>query len=146
MLLPERRGSKGAITAISGALPCKDAIGHQQSIAGSRNKFVEWVNVANSGRFVAGGRGKPNHDATLSSSVSASWPVKHGKNDLFRKLQKRPFPLPPYRRCVDLVDDPQLKARGFLRGSRSSQFGTLILPRSHRTMPIAKSQTAPCFR
>src|SRR6185295_2934461 len=44
-MITERRGSKGAITAVSGALPCKD--GHwvisQIHRPGRWAKFVEWV-------------------------------------------------------------------------------------------------------
>ena len=148
-VVTERRGSKGAITAISGALPCKD--GHwvisQIHRPGRWNKFVEWVNdaeLAADSSLAEEQNQIIRRDFILERVLS--WASQHGKNELVQEAQKRHFPASPVSTMLDLVDDPQLKARGFLRRIDHRQFGTLTFPQGAiATMRNSEIATAPCF-
>jgi crotonobetainyl-CoA:carnitine CoA-transferase CaiB-like acyl-CoA transferase len=127
----ERRGSKGAITAISGALPCKD--GHwvisQIHRPGRWNNFVEWVNdpeLAADASLAEEENQIKRRDFILDRVLS--WAGQHAKNELVQEAQKRHFPASPVSTTLDLIDDPQLIARGFLRRIEHRQFGTINFP------------------
>ena len=148
-VVTKRRGSKGAITAISGALPCKD--GHwvisQIHRPGRWNKFVEWVNdaeLAADSSLAEEQNQIIRRDFILERVLS--WASQHGKNELVQEAQKRHFPASPVSTMLDLVDDPQLKARGFLRRIDHRQFGTLTFPQGAiATMRNSEIATAPRF-
>ena len=148
-VVTERRGSKGAITAISGALPCKD--GHwvisQIHRPGRWNKFVEWVNdaeLAADSSLAEEQNQIIRRDFILERVLS--WASQHGKNELVQEAQKRHFPASPVSTMLDLVDDPQLKARGFLRRIDHRQFGTLTFPQGAiATMRNSEIATASRF-
>ena len=130
--IAERRGSKGAITAVSGALPCKD--GHwvisQIHRPGRWSKFVDWI-----------------QDPELSSDPSLSeeenqhkrrdfimnrlhaWAKRFTKTQLVEEAQRRHFPASPVSTTLDLIDDPQLIARGFLTEMNHPEFGNIKFPR-----------------
>ena len=148
-VVTERRGSKGAITAISVALPCKD--GHwvisQIHRPGRWNKFVEWVNdaeLAADSSLAEEQNQIIRRDFILERVLS--WASQHGKNELVQEAQKRHFPASPVSTMLDLVDDPQLKARGFLRRIDHRQFGTIQFPQGAiATMRNSEIATASCF-
>ena len=130
-IVTERRGSKGAITAISGALPCKD--GHwvisQIHRPGRWKKFVEWVNdpeLAADSSLAEEANQIKQRDFILDRVLS--WASQHAKNELVQEAQKRHFPASPVSTTLDLIDDPQLNARRFLRRIDHRQFGTIQFP------------------
>jgi crotonobetainyl-CoA:carnitine CoA-transferase CaiB-like acyl-CoA transferase len=130
-IVTERRGSKGAITAVSGALPCKN--GHwvisQIHRPGRWTKFMDWV-----------------HDPELISDPSLAeeenqhkrrdfimdrldkWAKRFTKTELVEEAQRRHFPASPVSTPLDLVDDPQLIARGFLKEIDHPEFGRIRFP------------------
>ncbi len=129
--ITERRGSKGAITAVSGALPCKD--GHwvisQIHRPGRWSKFVDWV-----------------QDPELSADPSLAdeenqhrrrdfilerlehWAKRFSKTELVEQAQRLHFPASPVSTTLDLVNDPQLIARGFLTEMDHPEFGRINFP------------------
>lgn len=129
--ITERRGSKGAITALSGALPCKD--GHwvisQVNRPGRWPKFLDWV-----------------QDPELTSDPSLAeeetqhkrrdfildrlqlWAERFTKTELVEEAQRRHFPASPVSTPLDLVEDPQLVARGFLKEIDHPEFGRIKFP------------------
>lgn len=129
--ITERRGSKGAITAVSGALPCKD--GHwvisQIHRPGRWSKFVDWV-----------------QDPELSADPSLTeeenqhkrrdfilerldhWAKRFSKTELVEQAQRLHFPASPVSTTLDLVNDPQLIARGFLTEMDHPEFGRINFP------------------
>jgi CoA:oxalate CoA-transferase len=146
-VVTERRGSKGAITAISGALPCKD--GHwvisQIHRPGRWNKFVEWVNdpeLAADASLAEEENQIKRRDFILDRVLS--WASQHAKNELVQEAQKRHFPASPVSTTLDLIDDPQLIARGFLRRIEHRQFGTITFPQGAiATMRKSEMAAAP---
>lgn len=130
-IVTERRGSKGAITAISGALPCKN--GHwvisQIHRPGRWAKFVEWINdpeLASDPSLAAEENQFKRRDFILDHVWQ--WASQHSKNELVEEAQKRHFPASPVSTTLDLIDDPQLIARGFLTETLHRQFGRIMYP------------------
>jgi len=130
-VVTERRGSKGAITAISGALPCKD--GHwvisQIHRPGRWAKFVEWIKdpeLAVDPSLAEEENQIKRRDFILDHVLL--WASQHSKNELVEEAQKRHFPASPVSTTLDLINDPQLKARGFLTETLHRQFGRISYP------------------
>jgi crotonobetainyl-CoA:carnitine CoA-transferase CaiB-like acyl-CoA transferase len=129
--ITQRRGSRGAITAVSGAMPCKD--GHwvisQIHRPGRWSKFVEWV-------------GDPELSADPSLAEEANqhkrrdfimqrldnWARHFTKTELVEQAQRLHFPASPVSTPLDLVNDPQLIARGFLTEVDHPEFGKILFP------------------
>ena len=128
----ERRGTRGNITAISGALPCRD--GHwvvsQINRPGRWEKFTEWV-------------GDPElmADPSLSSDDVQrekkdfimdrvlAWSKRRTKSEIVEEGQRRRFPSSPVSTPLDLTRDPQLVARGYLTEEDDPRFGRIPFPR-----------------
>ena len=130
-VVTERRGSKGAITAISGALPCKD--GHwvisQIHRPGRWAKFVEWLNdpeLAADPSLAKEENQIKRRDFILDRVLL--WAGQYSKNQLVEEAQERHFPASPVSTILDLVHDPQLTARGFLKEIDHRQFGRIMYP------------------
>lgn len=130
-VVTERRGSKGAITAISGALPCKD--GHwvisQIHRPGRWGKFVEWIKdpeLAADLSLAEEENQIKRRDFILDHVLQ--WASQYRKNELVEEAQKRHFPASPVSTTLDLIDDPQLIARGFLTEIAHRQFGRIKYP------------------
>src|SRR5215468_2761510 len=129
--ITERRGSKGAITAISGALPCKD--GHwvisQIHRPGRWTKFMEWVQDAElaSDPSLAEEENQHKRRDFIMDRLD-KWAARFTKTELVEEAQRRHFPASPVSTPLDLIDDPQLIARGFLKDSDHPEFGRIKFP------------------
>jgi crotonobetainyl-CoA:carnitine CoA-transferase CaiB-like acyl-CoA transferase len=129
--ITKRRGSRGAITAVSGAMPCKD--GHwvisQIHRPGRWSKFVEWV-----------GDPELSADPSLTEEENQhkrrdfimqrldDWAQRFTKTELVEQAQQRHFPASPVSTPLDLVEDPQLIARGFLTEMDHRDYGKIRFP------------------
>jgi len=129
--ITERRGSKGAITALSGALPCKN--GHwvisQINRPGRWAKFLDWVQDPELASDPSLGEAEIQHkrrDFILDRL--RVWAEGFTKTELVEEAQRRHFPASPVSTPLDLVDDPQLVARGFLREMDHPEFGRIAFP------------------
>jgi formyl-CoA transferase len=129
--ITERRGSKGAITAVSGALPCKD--GHwvisQIHRPGRWTKFVEWVKDAelSADPSLAEEANQHKRRDFIMERLDA-WAGRFTKAELVEQAQRLHFPASPVSTPRDLVNDPQLLARGFLTEMEHRDFGTIHFP------------------
>jgi CoA:oxalate CoA-transferase len=129
--ITERRGSKGAITAISGALPCKN--GHwvisQIHRPGRWDKFLDWVQDPDlsSDPSLAQEENQHKHRDFIMDRLHA-WATRFTKEELVEEAQRRHFPASPVSTTLDLIDDPQLVARGFLREMTHPLLGRIIFP------------------
>jgi crotonobetainyl-CoA:carnitine CoA-transferase CaiB-like acyl-CoA transferase len=129
--ITERRGSKGAITAISGALPCKN--GHwvisQIHRPGRWTKFMEWVQDAElaSDPSLAEEQNQHKRRDFIMNRLD-QWAKRFTKTELVEEAQRRHFPASPVSTPLDLVEDPQLIARGFLKEIDHSEFGRIKFP------------------
>lgn len=130
-VITERRGSKGAITAVSGAMPCKD--GHwvisQINRPGRWAKFVEWVQdpqLAADPSLAEEANQMKQRDFILERVFE--WANSHTKNELVEAAQQRHFPASPVSTTLDLINDPQLIARGYLKPLDHPRFGSTRFP------------------
>jgi len=127
----ERRGSKGAITAVSGALPCKN--GHwvisQIHRPGRWTKFMDWVQDAELASDPSLAEEKNQHKRRdfIMERLHA-WAKRFTKTQLVEEAQRRHFPASPVSTPLDLIDDPQLIARGFLKEMNHPEFGRIPFP------------------
>ncbi len=127
----ERRGGRGGITPISGAIPCKDGywVISQVFRSGRWQKFTEWVQDPD---LIA--------DPTLAEEESQhekrdfiidrinAWSQRFNKSELVEEAQRRHFPATPVSTPLDLVEDPQLIARGFIAEMDHPKFGRIMFP------------------
>ena len=130
-VITERRGSKGAITAVSGAMPCQD--GHwvisQINRPGRWLKFVEWVQdpqLAADPSLAEEANQMKQRDFILERVYQ--WANSHTKNELVEEAQRRHFPASPVSTTLDLIDDPQLIERGYLKPLDHPQLGQVLFP------------------
>jgi crotonobetainyl-CoA:carnitine CoA-transferase CaiB-like acyl-CoA transferase len=127
----ERKGNRGRITALSGALKCKD--GHfvisQIHGAESWRRFVDWVQdplLSADPSLAEEERQEAGQDFILSR-VEA-WAGRVSKLELVEEAQRRHMPASPVSTPLDLVRDPQLRARGFLSDIEHPEFGLIPFP------------------
>jgi crotonobetainyl-CoA:carnitine CoA-transferase CaiB-like acyl-CoA transferase len=129
--ITERRGSKGAITAVSGALPCKD--GHwvisQIHRPGRWTKFVDWVRdpELSADPSLAEEENQHKHRDFIMERLD-QWAKGFTKAELVEQAQRLHFPASPVSTTLDLVNDPQLLARGFLTAMDHPEFGQINFP------------------
>jgi crotonobetainyl-CoA:carnitine CoA-transferase CaiB-like acyl-CoA transferase len=127
----ERRGSKGAITAVSGALPCKN--GHwvisQIHRPGRWTKFMDWVQDPEliSDPSLAEEENQHKRRDFIMDRLD-KWAARFTKTELVEEAQRRHFPASPVSTPLDLIDDPQLIARGFLKEIDHPEFGRIRFP------------------
>ncbi|MGH7873723.1 MAG: CoA transferase [Candidatus Binatia bacterium] len=129
--ITERRGSKGAITAVSGALPCKD--GHwvisQIHRPGRWSKFVDWVQDPELSADLSLAEEKNQHKRRdFIMERLDHWARHFTKTELVEQAQRLHFPASPVSTTLDLVNDPQLLARGFLTALDHPEFGQINFP------------------
>src|SRR5882724_3051265 len=129
--ITERRGSKGAITAVSGALPCKD--GHwvisQIHRPGRWTKFMEWVQDPELASDPSLAEEKNQHKRRdFIMDRLDKWAKRFTKTELVEEAQRRHFPASPVSTPLDLIDDPQLIARGFWKEIDHPEFGRIKFP------------------
>jgi crotonobetainyl-CoA:carnitine CoA-transferase CaiB-like acyl-CoA transferase len=127
----ERRGSKGAITAVSGALPCTN--GHwvisQIHRPGRWTKFMDWVQDPEliSDPSLAKEENQHKRRDFIMDRLD-NWAKRFTKTELVEEAQRRHFPASPVSTPLDLIDDPQLIARGFLKEIDHPEFGRVKFP------------------
>ncbi len=127
----ERRGLLGAVTAVSGAYRCADGywmISVPATPAGWAS-FVDWTQDP---ALMA--------DPSLADEAERSarqrfildrlerWASRLPKDELVAEAQRRHIPASPVASPLDLVQDPQLMARGFLREVEHPELGRLSYP------------------
>ncbi len=127
----ERCGYRGAITAISGAFPCNDgywmvSVPHTPE---GWAKFVDWVQdpVLLADPSLAD---EAERDAKKELVIErlGMWSKRFSKIDIVTEAQKRHVPASPVSTPLDLVNDPQLTARGFLAETDHPEFGRIMFP------------------
>ena len=133
----ERRGNRGTITAISGALPCKD--GHwvvsQINRPGRWEKFTEWVGDPELMADPSLGSDdvqREKRDFIMDRVLT--WSKQLTKTAIVEEGQRRRFPSSPVSTPLDLTVDPQLAARGYLTDEDVPGLGRIPFPRG----PVAR--------
>ena len=143
--ITERRGSKGAITAISGALPCKD--GHwvisQIHRPGRWAKFIDWVQDPELSADPSLAEEENQHKRRdFIMDRLDQWAKRFTKTELVEQAQGLHFPASPVSNTLDLVNDPQLIARGFLSEINHPELGKTIFPHGALATVLGRRMTA----
>jgi crotonobetainyl-CoA:carnitine CoA-transferase CaiB-like acyl-CoA transferase len=142
--ITERRGSRGAITAVSGAMPCKD--GHwvisQIHRAGRWSKFVEWVRDPELIADASLGEEENQHKRRdFIMQRLDDWAKRFTKTELVEQAQALHFPASPVSTTLDLVTDPQLVARGYLKPVEHAELGEISFPQGAIACVTGNSMT-----
>lgn len=127
----ERLGSRGGITAVAGALPCAD--GHWMiSVPPDPRGWANFVQLVPHPAF--------KDDGSLADEAMrrerkqeildciAEWSQKQKKNEIVEKAQSLHIPAAAVTNPLELIDDPQLLARGFLKPIDHPDFGNINFP------------------
>ena len=127
----ERTGSRGAVTAASGALPCADGFWMVSvSAAPDRwGKLMDWMQdpVLMADPTLAEESGRAEKRGLVMDRIQA-WSNGLKKFEGVAEAQRRGITASPVATTLDLVDDPQLIDRGFLREVEHSEFGRMLFP------------------
>ena len=127
----ERRGSMGNMTPVSGAIPCKDGywVISQIHRAGRWQKFTEWIQDPDLMADQSLGEAETQHrNRDFIMNRMKAWSERFNKSELVEEGQRRHFPATPVSTPLDLVEDPQLIARGFIAEMDHPEFGRIMFP------------------
>jgi crotonobetainyl-CoA:carnitine CoA-transferase CaiB-like acyl-CoA transferase len=127
----ERRGSGGQITATSGAFPCQDgfAIVSVGGRGDNWRRFAEWLADPELADPALAAEEERQKRRELVQSRIRAWAAGLRKEELVTGAQERHLPSSPVSTTLDLVEDPQLVARGFLTPLDHPLLGRLLYPR-----------------
>lgn len=127
----ERRGSRGTITATSGALPCKDGYWLLSLIHRDEGwtTLMDWMQdpVLIADPTLAAEENRHKRRDFIMDRIEG-WASQHTRVELVSGAQERHIPASPISTPADLVDDPQLIARGYLRDMDHPEFGPIRFP------------------
>ncbi|HLI19928.1 MAG TPA: CaiB/BaiF CoA-transferase family protein [Stellaceae bacterium] len=127
----ERLGAKGGVTALAGALPCAD--GHWMiSVPPDPRGWANFVELVPDPAFrddhaLADEALRRERKEEILQRVAA-WSTKQKKNEIVEDAQRRHIPATVVTNPLELVDDPQLLARDFLRPVEHPDFGKINFP------------------
>jgi crotonobetainyl-CoA:carnitine CoA-transferase CaiB-like acyl-CoA transferase len=127
----ERRGYRGAVTAVSGAFPTADGF-WMLSVPHSPERwagFMEWVQdpqLADDPSLIEEMERQDKREFILERLDT--WSKQHKKDELVTEAQRRHMPSAPITTPFDLAADAQLVARGFLKEIDHPDFGRILFP------------------
>lgn len=126
-----RRGARGGITAIAGALPCAD--GHWMvCVPPSQDGWTNFAQLVGDPMFL--------DDASLQQEAMrrekrdeildrvAAWSANALRDKLVVDSQEHHVPASPVTTPLDLVGDAGLRERGFLKEINHPQLGAMLMP------------------
>jgi crotonobetainyl-CoA:carnitine CoA-transferase CaiB-like acyl-CoA transferase len=129
--LLERLGAKGGITALAGALPCAD--GHWMvSVPPDPQNWTNFVRlmpdpVLKDDASLADEAVRRERKDEILDRISL-WFRRQGKHDVVDEAQRHHIPAAAVTNPLELVADPQLLARGFLKPLDHPSFGRINFP------------------
>lgn len=127
----ERLGSRGGVTALAGALPCAD--GHWMiSVPPDPRGWTNFVELVPDPAFkddhsLADEAMRRERKEEILGRI-AVWSTQQKKNEIVEEAQRRHIPATVVTNPLELIDDPQLLARGFLRPADHPDFGRINFP------------------
>ena len=93
------------------------------------NQLMDWVDdplLRADPSLAEGGKRQQQRDFILDRL--STWSKNHNKEELVVGAQARRVPASPVATVLDLANDPQLMARGFLQKINHPQFGEIMFP------------------
>lgn len=126
----ERMGYRGAVTAVSGAFPCADGY-WMLSVPPSGDgwsRFVDWTgDPVFAGENLQSEAHRNAQKEMLLDEIDR-WSMGFSKLELVTQGQERRIPATPVATPMELLDDPQLIARGYLRNMDHPLLGAVRMP------------------
>ena len=127
----DRRGQRGAITPVSGAFQCAGGWWMLSVPSGAErwSRFLEWVQdpVLAADPSLAEEEHRNAAKDMILDRIER-WSLTLKKSEAVDTAQKQGITSTPVSTPVDLVDDPQLVHRGFLRDEDVPSLGTVQMP------------------
>jgi crotonobetainyl-CoA:carnitine CoA-transferase CaiB-like acyl-CoA transferase len=127
----ERSGYTGAITAISGAFACRDGY-WMVSVPHTSEGWDRFVEVVQDPVLLAdsslANEAERHEKKDLVLERVKAWSERFTREEIVREGQRRHIPASPVSTPLDLIDDPQLIARGFLTEMEHPEFGRILFP------------------
>jgi crotonobetainyl-CoA:carnitine CoA-transferase CaiB-like acyl-CoA transferase len=127
----ERRGFRGAITAVSGAFRCEQGYWMVSVPHGPDGwaRFIGWIKdpVLAADSTLADERARLRRRDAVLDRIS-EWSKTRDRDQIVAEAQRERVPASPVATPLDLVDDPQLVARGFQKPIAHPLFGDLMFP------------------
>ncbi len=127
----ERLGSRGGITAVAGALPCAD--GHWMiSVPPDPRGWANFVQLVPDPAFkddnsLADEAMRRERKQEILDRI-AHWSQQQKKNEIVEQAQALHIPAAAVTNPLELIDDRQLLARGFLKPVDHPDFGKMNFP------------------
>ncbi|HEY7063884.1 MAG TPA: CoA transferase [Chloroflexota bacterium] len=127
----ERRGLRGAVTAVSGSYRCADGY-WMISVPATPDGWASFVDWTQDPALMADPSLADEAERSAKQSFILdrleSWASRLPKDELVAEAQRRHIPASPVASPLDLVRDPQLVARGFVREVEHPAFGQVSYP------------------
>ena len=127
----ERRGFRGAITAVSGAFATRDGYWMVSVPHGPDgwSRFASWIKdpVLSADPGLADERERLKQRDRVLDRI-AEWSSTRSRDAIVSEAQRQHVPASPVATPADLVEDPQLVARGFQRPVAHPLFGHVMFP------------------
>lgn len=129
--ITERQGYRGAVTAVSGAFPCADGywmLSVPPTPAGW-SRLMEWMQdpVLAEDSSLESESERSGRKAMILDRID-QWSLPQTKEALVTEGQNRRIPATPVATSLELINDPQLVARGFLRELDHPLLGRIRAP------------------
>lgn len=127
-----RKGFRGEITAASSAFMAADGFWMLSVLAAGNawQDFVDWVNdpVLQADSSLADEAARRAKQQLIAERLDA-WSLRHPKAELIAGAQRRRIPSSPVTTALDVADDEQLVARGYLLEEERDGLGRIRVPR-----------------
>jgi len=128
--ITQRRGYRGAITAVSGAFPTSDGywMASMPTTPGRWAEFMEWVQdpVLKADKSLEDEAERLVKRDFILDRLEA-WSRQFPKEQMVEEAQRRHIPGTPVAVPSDLAQDPQLWARGFFEEKEHEEAGRPVL-------------------
>lgn len=127
----ERRGYRGIVTAVSGAFKCADGYAMLSVPARPENwrRFMEWVQdpvLAEDQSLAEEAERRARKDYIFDRLEP--WAAQFDQQEFVDQAQLSHTPAAPVTTALDLAEDPQLIARGFLQKVEDPDLGSVMVP------------------
>ena len=128
--ITQRRGFRGAITAVSGAFPCSDGY-WMASIPTTPGRWAEFMKWVQDPVLMADESLKDEAERLVKRDFILdrleAWSRQFPKEQMVEEAQRRHIPGTPVAVALDLAHDPQLWARGYFEEKEHAEAGRPIL-------------------
>lgn len=138
----KRRGFRGEITAASSAFAAADGFWMLSVIAAGKvwDDFVDWVQDPElSADPSLADEAQRHAKRELIAARLDAWSLRHPKAELIAEAQRRHIPASPVATVLEICEDEQLIARGYLLEEQRAEAAPVRVPRGAIATPRGAS-------